>query len=135
MYERMLTKYYDEIFRYCYHHVGSREMAEDLCQDTFLCFLEHRFDYQSRGKLKNYLYTIARNKCIDHYKKAVPIYMDELPEQIEENSFESSAEIADLVGKLPEKLKEVIICILEICVLRKELSNDRVGNKQYFEKV
>ena len=29
----------------------------------------------------------------------------------------------------------VIICILEICVLRKELSNDRVGNKQYFEKV
>lgn len=109
MYERMLTKYYDEIFRYCYHHVGSREIAEDLCQDTFLCFLEHRSDYQSRGKLKNYLYTIARNKCIDHYKKAVPIYMDELPEQIEENRFESSAEIADLVGKLPEDLKEVII--------------------------
>ena len=40
-----------------------------------------------------------------------------------------------MVGKLPEELKEVIICILEICVLRKELSNDRVGNKQYFEKV
>lgn len=30
MYERMLTKYYDEIFRYCYHHVGSREMAKAL---------------------------------------------------------------------------------------------------------
>lgn len=29
MYERILTAYYDEIFRYCYHHVGSRETAEE----------------------------------------------------------------------------------------------------------
>lgn len=69
MYERMLTAYYDEIFRYCYHHVGSRETAEDLCQDTFVSFLEHKSDYHSRGKLKNYLYTIARNKCIDYHRK------------------------------------------------------------------
>lgn len=59
--------------------------------------------------------------------------MGEIPEQIEENRFESSAEIADLVGKLPEELKEVIICILEICVLRKELSNDRVSFSTLFD--
>lgn len=29
----------------------------------------------------------------------------------------------------------VIICVLEICILRKEFLNDGVGNKQYFEKV
>ena len=29
----------------------------------------------------------------------------------------------------------VIICVLEICILRKELLNDGIGNKQYFEKV
>lgn len=109
MFEKMLTAYYDEIFRYCYHHVGSKETAEDLCQDTFVSFLEHRSDYHSRGKMKNYLYTIARNKCIDHHRKTGPIYMERLPETMEDNRFERSAEIADLVDKLPEEIKEVII--------------------------
>ena len=109
MYERMLTSYYDEIFRYCYHHVGSKETAEDLCQDTFVSFLEHKSDYHSRGKLKNYLYTIARNKCIDYHRKAEPICMDDLPEVPQDTRFEDTAEIKDLVGKLPEELKEVII--------------------------
>ena len=73
MYERMLTKYYDEIFRYCYHHVGSREMAEDLCQDTFLCFLEHRFDYQSRGKLKSIENQPSIEATTEAIKKALGI--------------------------------------------------------------
>lgn len=109
MLERILTAYYDEIFRYCYHHVGSRETAEDLCQDTFVSFLEHQSDYPNRGKTKNYLYTIARNKCIDYYRKAEPDYMDVLPESTEEDRFEETVVIKDLVEKLPDELKEVII--------------------------
>ena len=103
MFERELTAYYDDIFRYCYYRVGSRETAEDLCQDTFVSFLEHRSDYHSRGKLKNYLYAIARNKCID------PVCMDMLPESTQEGWFEETVEIKLLMGKLPDELKEVII--------------------------
>ncbi|MGN0160616.1 MAG: RNA polymerase sigma factor [Lachnospiraceae bacterium] len=109
MFERMLTVYYDEIFRYCYHHVGSRETAEDLCQDTFVSFLENKSDYQSRGKLKNYLYTIARNKCIDYFRKAEPVCMDTLPEITKDERFEEMVAIKDLVEKLPDELREVII--------------------------
>lgn len=109
MFERELTAYYDDIFRYCYYRMGSRETAEDLCQDTFVSFLEHRSDYHSRGKLKNYLYTIARNKCIDYYRKVDPVCMDMLPESPQEDWFEETVEIKLLMGKLPDELKEVII--------------------------
>ena len=39
MLEKIIRKYYDEIFCYCYHHVESPALAEDLCQDTFVSFI------------------------------------------------------------------------------------------------
>lgn len=41
MIERIIRKYYDEIFLYCYHHAEDRAAAEGLCQETFVSFIEH----------------------------------------------------------------------------------------------
>ena len=81
MLEKFIRKYYDEIFRYCYHHVESRATAEDLCQDTFVSFIVHYQEYRHMGKMKNYLYTIAGNKCRDYYRKKMPLFMAEVPKQ------------------------------------------------------
>lgn len=59
---------YDKIYRYCYFKLHKRELAEDITQETFLRFLESR-DYHNEGKALRYLYTIARNLCIDEYRK------------------------------------------------------------------
>ena len=99
--EKIIRKYYDEIFRYCYHHVESSAVAEDLCQDTFVSFIEHYGRYRQEGKTKNYLYTIAKNKCKDYYKKLRPIVMENVPEQ--------EVAVKYMVMSLPEELKEAII--------------------------
>ena len=49
-----------------------------ITQETFLRFLENS-TYQENGKSLNYLYTIARNLCIDEYRKRV---LEELPEDL-----------------------------------------------------
>ncbi len=108
MIEKIIRKYYDDILLYCYHHVGSYAAAEDLCQDTFVSFIEHYKKFHHTGKTKNYLYTIAKNKCRDYYKKHAPVYMDELPEQ-GTDSIEEDAVLKQLVSSLPEELREVII--------------------------
>lgn len=59
---------YDKIYRYCYFKLQKREIAEDITQETFLRFLESK-DYHHEGKALRYLYTIARNLCIDEYRK------------------------------------------------------------------
>lgn len=59
---------YDKIYRYCYFKLQKREIAEDITQETFLRFLESK-DYHNEGKVLRYLYTIARNLCIDEYRK------------------------------------------------------------------
>ena len=33
-----LEELYDRIYRYCYFHIGRKELAEDLTQETFLRF-------------------------------------------------------------------------------------------------
>ncbi len=70
-----LEDQYDKIYRYCYTRVHNRELAEDLTQETFLRFLENP-QYNGSGKELQYLYTIAKNLCIDEYrkKKFEPIY-------------------------------------------------------------
>lgn len=59
---------YDKIYRYCYFKLHSRELAEDVTQETFLRYLEHYNCITTVSALK-YLYTIARNLCVDEYRK------------------------------------------------------------------
>ena len=108
MLEKIIRKYYDEIFLYCYHHVDSRAAAEDICQDTFVSFIEHYNHYYHLGKTKNYLYTIAKNKCKDFYKKHSPILMEQLPEQETGNCIEEQALLKQLLLSLPEDLREAV---------------------------
>jgi len=69
---------YDKIYRYCYYKVNNAAVAEDITQETFLRFLENS-TYKENGKELNYLYTIARNLCVDEYRKRVT---GELPEDL-----------------------------------------------------
>lgn len=111
MFDREIMQYYDEIYRFCYHHVGSRQTAEDLCQDTFIRFLESASSPTFRFQAKSYLYTIARNLCIDYYRKAKLVYTNELPEATDRESDEELAtvETLEMLSHLEEELREVII--------------------------
>ncbi len=71
-----LEEQYDKIYRYCYFKVNQREIAEDITQEAFLRFFESS-DYVNTGKVMQYLYTIARNLCVDEYRKPKTEILDE----------------------------------------------------------
>ncbi len=58
-----IEEQYEKIYRFCYYRVHNRETSQDLTQETFLRFLNSH--YKERGKRIRYLYTIARNLCIE----------------------------------------------------------------------
>lgn len=62
-----LEEQYDRIYRYCYYRIRNVQRAEDLTQETFLRYFEHCYSESGHGLA--YLYTIAKNLCIDEYKK------------------------------------------------------------------
>lgn len=112
--ERLLRRYYDKIYAYCFHRVSDRQTAEDLCQETFCSMLEHLEEYRHYDKFQNYIYVIAGNKCKDFYKKkkAVPIgEMEEFAGQqaSQRPGPEEEVSLRALVHRLPEELEEAVV--------------------------
>lgn len=62
-----IDEQYSKIYKYCYFKLGNASLAEDLTQETFLRYFSQS-TYIDRGKGLAYLYTIAKNLCIDTYK-------------------------------------------------------------------
>lgn len=59
----------DELFRFIYARVEDRQTAEDITSDVFLKAWEKLDSYEIRGApFRAWLYRIARNAVIDHYR-------------------------------------------------------------------
>jgi len=100
---------YDKIYRYCYFKVHSREIAEDITQETFLRFLESE-TYQNTGKALQYLYTVARNICIDEYRKKQDENLtEELAEEGIEEQLLTSIAIKAALEELNEEERELVL--------------------------
>ncbi len=67
----LYDKYVDKIFKFIYFKTSHKETAEDLCSQTFIKALEklNDFTFNSNTYFSAWLYTIARNTVIDHYRK------------------------------------------------------------------
>ena len=83
-----LEDQYDRIFKYLYFRLHDRHIAEDLTQEAFLRFLASR-TYRDENRQLQYLYTIARNLCNQHYRDREITYSLEESENLPESeSFE-----------------------------------------------
>lgn len=62
-------KYVRRIYDFIYFKTHHKETAEDLCSKTFMKCLENIKNYDSlRGTLSSWIYRIATNTVIDHYR-------------------------------------------------------------------
>ena len=76
-FEALYDHYVPPIYRFIYMKVSGKEEAEDLTHEVFLSAWQNLKRYRPRGfPFSSWLYQIARNKVIDHYrlkKPALPI--------------------------------------------------------------
>ena len=83
-----LEDQYDKIYRYCYYRLRDAGKAEDITQETFLRYLECS-GYRDTGRPLAFLYTVARNLCIDESRRRK---MEQLPEELPGEQAEKSME-------------------------------------------
>ena len=74
--ELIVTENYDAIYKYCYWKLGNSEDAQDITQDVFLNFIRNINTYSDRGKPRAFLYTIAKNLCINCNKNRKQDYLE-----------------------------------------------------------
>ena len=110
--------YIDKIYRFLYYRINHQQTAEDLTSQTFLKALNNIQTFDgAKGTFQAWLYKIAYNLLIDHYRKFKPTldltYAEQTAsqdnsEQLAEQYF-NKRQVAELLQQLPEATQELII--------------------------
>lgn len=70
-FETLARRYQRPLFNFILRSVRERDRAEELLQDVFLKVVQRSSEFQGSSKFSTWLYTIARNLCIDTSRKMV----------------------------------------------------------------
>src|SRR3989338_1448719 len=68
-FEETVNQYQRDIINFHYRLVGNRFEAEDLAQETFIKAYKKFDSLKESGKLRPWLYSIARNVTIDFFRR------------------------------------------------------------------
>ena len=109
----------DAIFRHCYYRVSDRELARDFMQEAYTRTWEYMINGNNPENLRAFIYRVASNLIIDHYRKKKAYSLDALAE---EKGFDPSLDETDriinesdakrallLLPKLPESYRTVFV--------------------------
>lgn len=105
-----IKEQYDKIYRYCYFKMYDDQIAQDITQETFLRFCKQGLNLGSDKELP-YLYTIAKNLCIDHFRKRTVESLEEITEEVIDDPTEdliSNLTLRMTISKLPGDERELI---------------------------
>src|SRR4051812_14715681 len=88
----------DAVFRYALRMTGDRELAADITSEAFLELFRNR-DAIDTSRLPAWLLTVARNRALDHWRKAAN-------ERQYIESIRQTATRSDTVGGLESWLRD-----------------------------
>lgn len=112
----LYQRYYEVIYRYILSRLGDPEPAEDLTAAVFLRAFESLGKYRERGwPFTAFLYRVAKNLVIDHFRRQRPempleeadgIDTDEAGKGLEEDQMRQA--LRGALEALPQDYQEVI---------------------------
>ncbi len=105
-----IEEQYDKVYRYCYFKIYDDQIAQDITQETFLRFCKQGLNLGSDKELP-YLYTIAKNLCIDHFRRRTTESLGGIIEEVIDDPTEDLIRNLTLrmtISKLSEDEQELI---------------------------
>src|SRR5262245_52613802 len=68
-FEELYRRHKGGLFRFVLRSVRERALAEELYQEIWMRVIEARGRYEVQSKFSTWLYTIAHNRLVDHWRK------------------------------------------------------------------
>ena len=68
-FEQLYRRHKGALFRFVLRSVRDRATAEELYQEIWMRAIEARGHYEAQAKFTTWLYTIAHNRMVDHWRK------------------------------------------------------------------
>lgn len=69
-FDALYARHRGGVFRYLRRHTGNAAVADELFQDVWMRLIDARGRYEPQAKFTTWLYTIAHNRLMDHFRAA-----------------------------------------------------------------
>jgi RNA polymerase sigma factor (sigma-70 family) len=84
-FEALVARYHARLLAFCRHMLGSREDAEDVLQEVFAAAFNAMVADERAINVRPWLYRIARNRSLNHLRRAQPIGVDSMDVHVAEH--------------------------------------------------
>lgn len=125
-FDALYARHKGGVYRYLLRQCRDAAAAEELFQDVWMNLIRARSGYTVQAKFTTYLYHLAHNRLIDHYRKhgradvasfeeAGDEALEALPDERERPAADAldakrqSARLLELVAALPEAQREAFL--------------------------
>jgi RNA polymerase sigma-70 factor (ECF subfamily) len=68
-FERLYARHKGPLFRFVLRSIRERPVAEELYQEVWMRVVESRKRYEPQARFRTWLYTIAHNRMVDHWRR------------------------------------------------------------------
>ncbi len=117
-FETLFSRYHSRLLSFCRHMLGSREDAEDVLQEVFAAAFNAVLADERPINVRPWLYRIARNRSLNHLRRASAIGVDSMDIHFAEHGLstgdqvlrrESFRELIGDVQQLPETQRTALL--------------------------
>ncbi len=117
-FETLFSRYHSRLLSFCRHMLGSREDAEDVLQEVFAAAFNAVLADERPINVRPWLYRIARNRSLNHLRRASAIGVDSMDVHFAEHGLstgdqvlrrESFRELIGDVQQLPETQRTALL--------------------------
>lgn len=85
-FEQLLKRYERGVVSFIYRHVRDYERAQELTQETFMRVIRNADSWTPDARFRTWLFTIARNLCVDEARRMRHRQSDSLDDNIYDDS-------------------------------------------------
>ena len=73
----------NKIFNFIHKMTGDENVSEDILQETFICALQKIGTFRGESTLSTWIFSIAKNYCLQHLRKIKRMQFSEMEELID----------------------------------------------------
>ena len=120
---QIFDEYFNALCAFSYRYVPDRSEVEDIIQEVFIAFWKYNKEFNNINAVKAFLYTSARNKCLNYLKhldvrkkhQSALIYELESEQFFKNHVIEEEAfnQLYSEIAKLPESAQKIMILAIK----------------------
>ena len=121
-FDTLYKRHRGALYRFMLRSLKQRSSAEELFQEVWIRVIEARSRYAKQARFTTWLYTIAHNLLVDHWRKRglKVVDLDEIPEVESPENPAKQAEARESLARFLRALDALPAAQREACLLHEE---------------